>query len=88
MAVNQITTTPEIAPSAIARPVSPAEDVGDLIPKKSVMPMPIANAMYITVSARRDSPPRCAMYSEAMIEPTPPAPKTSASSNRVPTSGR
>ena len=83
IAVNQITTSTEIAPSAISA-TTIACGTFATIPKNVVMPMPIANAMYITVSARRGSPPRCAITSDAMIEPTPPAPKTSASWNSVP----
>ena len=81
--MNQITTSTEIAPSAISAATIACGTLAT-IPKNVVMPMPIANAMYITVSARRGSPPRCAMNSEATIEPTPPAPKTSASWNSVP----
>ena len=64
IAVNQITTSTEMAPSAISA-TTIACGTFATIPKNVVMPMPIANAMYMTVSARRGRPPRCAITSDA-----------------------
>ena len=77
IAVNQITISTAIEPSAMNE-TSIACGTLTTIPKNAVMPMPIAQPTYITVSGRFGSP-RCAITRDATTDPTPPAPNTNAS---------
>ena len=80
--VNQITIRTAIEDSAMNETTIACGTFATM-PKKPVMPIPIAHPMYITVSGRRGSP-RCAITSDAITDPAPPAPNTSASWNSVP----
>jgi hypothetical protein len=83
IAVNQITTNTAIVDSAM-NDTTIACGTLTTIPKNVVMPIPIAQQVYIRVRGRRGRPPRCAITSEAMTEPTPPAANTRPSWNSVP----
>jgi hypothetical protein len=83
MQVNQITTSTAIEASAMNETTMACGTLATS-PKNVVMPMPIAQQMYMTVNGRCGRPSRCAITSDAITDPTPPAPNTSARSNSVP----